>query len=63
MSADCRHCRAGLHHCHGTIIHHTLHRSECTEADCFSPELVPHAFVIDCDAVGCSCTGSLAVAI
>lgn len=63
MSTDCRDCRAGLDHCHGTIIRHALHRSECTEPDCFSPELLPHAFVIDCDAVGCACTEVVALAV
>ncbi|WP_343574694.1 hypothetical protein [Mycobacterium sp.] len=51
----CRDCRAGLEHCHGTLIHHRLHRSECTDTDCASPELSPHTFVVDCDAVGCDC--------
>ena len=51
----CRECQAGLEHCHGTIIRHRLHRSECTEEGCTSPELFPHIFVVDCDAVGCDC--------
>jgi len=55
MSNDCRDCRAGLEHCHGTLIHHWLHRSECTDEDCAGPELLPHTFVVDCDAVGCDC--------
>jgi hypothetical protein len=59
MSADCRDCRAGLEHCHGTIIRHIegrlLGRSECTEPGCFSPELLPHVFDVDCTAVGCDC--------
>lgn len=54
MDSDCRGCRAGLNHCHGTVIHHALHFSECTEGDCVMPEVV-HAFVIDCEAVGCTC--------
>ena len=55
MSTVCRDCRAGFEHCHGTIIRHRLHRSECTEDSCTSPELIPHAFAVDCDAVGCRC--------
>jgi hypothetical protein len=55
MSAPCGDCLAGLEHCHGTIIRHWLHRSECTEEGCTSPELFPHTFVVDCDAVGCDC--------
>jgi hypothetical protein len=45
-----------LEHCHGTLIRHWLHRSECTDEDCPGPELLPHMFVVDCDAVGCECT-------
>ena len=67
MSADCRDCRAGLAHCHGTIIRHSQGRfwgrSECTEPDCDSPELLPHAFVVDCDAIGCECGESIALAV
>jgi hypothetical protein len=63
MSADCRDCLAGLEHCHGTIIRHSLRRSECTETDCVSPELLAHTFVIDCDAVGCTCLELVALAV
>ena len=54
MEQDCRGCRAGLDHCHGTVIHHALQWSECTEVDCVMPE-VGHAFVVDCEATGCVC--------
>jgi hypothetical protein len=67
MSADCRDCRAGLDHCHGTIIRHSggrfWGRSECTEPDCFAPELLPHTFVIDCDSIGCGCAETIALAV
>ncbi|MGF2950759.1 hypothetical protein ACOJVP_00145 [Mycobacterium sp. THU-M116] len=63
MSHECRACRAGLDHCHGTRIRHALHRSECTEADCHDPETVPHTFVVDCDALGCGCAESVALAV
>jgi hypothetical protein len=46
---ECRECQTGLEHCHGTLIRHWLHRSECTD-------WLPHTFVVDCDAVGCDCT-------
>lgn len=52
-----------MEHCHGAIIRHPLRRSECTEEGCTSPELVPHAFVIDCDAVGCGCAEPAALAV
>jgi len=51
----CRACRAGLDHCHGTVIRHSARCADCTESDCGGPELVAHNFVIDCDAVGCGC--------
>ncbi|OHU87038.1 hypothetical protein [Mycobacterium talmoniae] len=63
MDNGCRECRAGLEHCHGTIIRHALHRAECTEPDCVAPELTPHAFVVDCEAVGCGCGEPVAVAV
>ncbi len=54
MRSDCRGCRAGLEHCHGTVIQHALRWSECTEQDCVTPEVM-HAFTIDCEAMGCAC--------
>ncbi|KUI35130.1 hypothetical protein AU195_09485 [Mycobacterium sp. IS-1496] len=54
MSIQCRECRAGLEHCHGTVIHHARYRIECTEDGCTTPEVV-HTFSIDCEAVGCHC--------
>ncbi|RUP07213.1 MAG: hypothetical protein EKK34_01015 [Mycobacterium sp.] len=58
MSTGCRDCRAGLDHCHGTVIIHWSGRPECTEPDCVAPELFTHAFVVDCDVVGCACAES-----
>ncbi|MCX2933481.1 hypothetical protein ORI20_24720 [Mycobacterium sp. CVI_P3] len=55
MVRSCRECAAGLGHCHGTLIRHALHRAECTEDGCDTPELVFHTFVIDCETVGCTC--------
>ncbi|MFN8032670.1 MAG: hypothetical protein U0Q47_05125 [Mycobacterium sp.] len=55
MGMNCRECVAGLAHCHGTLIVHSGHRPECTEADCECPELIFHSLVIDCDTVGCDC--------
>ena len=54
MSSECRECLAGLEHCHGTVIHHAWYRTECSEDDCVTPEVV-HAFSIDCEALGCTC--------
>jgi hypothetical protein len=55
---QCRDCAAGLEHCHGTVIHHTRYRMECTEEGCVTAEVV-HAFSIDCDALGCDCAGAV----
>ncbi|EHI13697.1 hypothetical protein [Mycolicibacterium thermoresistibile] len=57
MSGECRECRAGLQHCHGTVIHHVRYRSECTEDGCDTPDAL-HTFVVDCESVGCVCSRS-----
>ena len=54
MPSVCRECLDDLEHCHGTVIVHALSAVECTD-DCAAPEAV-HAFVIDCDAIGCACS-------
>ncbi|HET9875661.1 MAG TPA: hypothetical protein VFQ37_07825 [Mycobacterium sp.] len=55
MGDYCRACRANLVHCHGTLIRHPLRRPDCTDDDCADFAVILHAFVIDCDAVGCGC--------
>ncbi|MGV0837674.1 hypothetical protein [Mycolicibacterium thermoresistibile] len=60
MSEQCRECRAGLQHCHGTVIHHIRFRSECTQDGCETPEAL-HTFVVDCESVGCECGQSTAL--
>lgn len=59
MSTTCRECGADIEHehCHGTVIVHIGQRSECTEADCTTPDAV-HSYTIDCYAVGCGCAES-----
>ena len=63
MSMQCRCCRDGLEHCHGTVIIHLERRAECTEDDCVDPERIEHTLRIDCDAVGCRCTEATALAV
>ncbi|WP_293051370.1 hypothetical protein [Mycobacterium sp.] len=63
MNTGCRDCRAGLEHCHGTLIRHPLRHSECTECGCPAPEWLPHACVIDCAAIDCGCFDASAVAV
>jgi hypothetical protein len=62
MSIQCRECRTGLEHCHGTVIHHARYRSECTEDNCVTPD-VAHAFRIDCEAIGCTCGQAMSAAM
>jgi hypothetical protein len=62
MNNQCPECRAGLEHCHGTVILHACFGPECTEPDCTEPELA-HVFRLDCDAIGCTCAATTALAI
>jgi hypothetical protein len=62
MTIQCRECRAGLEHCHGTVIVHVAFGPECTEVDCTEPELA-HAYRLECDAIGCRCAVTTAAAI
>lgn len=59
MSNRCPRCRAGLAHCHGTIIDHRLRRPECTEDGCSDTEPALHAFSMGCEAVDCRCQAPL----
>jgi hypothetical protein len=63
MNSDCRDCRAGLDHCHGTVIVHVRCRAECTENDCDDPGRISHAMRIDCEVVGCTCGQVTALAV
>ena len=54
MTNQCRACRQGLEHCHGTLIHHAYLRTECTEDGCVVTHSV-HELSIDCSTVGCVC--------
>lgn len=53
---ECRDCRAGRVHCHGTLIRHHAGRPQCTEPGCEHAELFLHVLTIDCDAIGCDCS-------
>lgn len=55
MSLQCRYCRDGWEHCHGTVVIHAQGRAECTEDGCDGPGFIAHVLRIDCDAVGCTC--------
>jgi len=55
MGSQCRDCRDGWEHCHGTLIVHGHLRAECTDDECPAPVRLMHQFVVDCEAVGCVC--------
>jgi hypothetical protein len=42
-------------HCHGTLVAHNGRTVDCTDAACDVPDLLRHAFIVDCSAVlgGC----------
>jgi hypothetical protein len=63
MSLQCRYCRDGWEHCHGTVILHVRRRAECSEDGCDGPEIVAHTLRIDCDAVDCACGQTAALAV
>ena len=44
-----------LDHCHGTLIVHRDHSVECTDQSCELSDLLRHAFVVDCFALGGCC--------
>jgi hypothetical protein len=51
----CPDCGLDLDHCHGTLVIHGDRTTECTNPACELPDLLRHAFVIDCLAVSGGC--------
>ena len=51
----CSECGLEVDHCHGTLVVHDDNTVDCTEAACELPDLLRHAFIVDCIAVldGC----------
>ena len=56
--SSCPDCGLHVDHCHGTLVVHFDRAIECTDAACDLPDLLRHAFVVDCMAVlgGCCMT-------
>ena len=54
----CPDCGLNLDHCHGTLVVHGDRTAECTNPTCELPDLLRHAFVIDCLAVSGGCCAS-----
>jgi hypothetical protein len=54
---SCSDCGLDVDHCHGTLVMHDDRTVDCTDAACDLPDLLSHAFIVDCIAVrGGSCT-------
>lgn len=53
--STCPDCGLDLDHCHGTLVIHHDRTRECTDAACELPDLLMHAFVIDCRSVSGGC--------
>ena len=53
--SGCSDCGLEVDHCHGTLVVHDDRTVDCTEAACELPDLLRHAFIVDCLAVlgGC----------
>ena len=53
--SSCPECGLNVDHCHGTLVVHSDRSLDCTDATCDLPDLLRHAFVVDCEAVlgGC----------
>jgi hypothetical protein len=53
--SSCPECGLNVDHCHGTLVVHSDRSLDCTDATCELPDLLRHAFVVDCVAVlgGC----------
>lgn len=48
-------------HCHGTLVAHEDLTVDCTDPTCDFPDLLRHAFIVDCIVVrgGCCATEEL----
>ena len=46
---------SNIDHCHGTLIVHRDRTLECTNEACELPDLLRHAFIVDCIALGGCC--------
>lgn len=53
--SSCPDCGLHVDHCHGTLVVHLDRDPECTDTACELPDLLRHAFVIDCRAVMGGC--------
>ncbi len=49
--SSCSDCGLKVDHCHGTLVVHDDRTVDCTDAACELPDLLRHAFIVDCSAV------------
>jgi hypothetical protein len=56
--SSCSDCGLEVDHCHGTLVVHEDSTVDCTDVMCELPDLLRHAFIVDCVAVlgGCCVT-------
>jgi hypothetical protein len=52
---SCPDCGLNVDHCHGTLVMHDDRTVDCTDAACDLPDLLSHAFIVDCIAVRGGC--------
>ena len=53
-AAGCADCRAGLAHCHGTLLVHEEGGADCTDPAC-DASAARHTLSTSCAEVGCPC--------
>jgi hypothetical protein len=60
--SSCSDCDLDVDHCHGTLVIHDDRKVDCTDVACDFPDLLRHAFIVNCSAVrgGC-CTTDLLI--
>jgi hypothetical protein len=59
--SSCSDCGLEVDHCHGTLVTHEDLTVDCTDPTCDFPDLLRHAFIVDCIVVrgGCCATEEL----
>lgn len=57
IDSRCMSCSADLDHCHGTLVLHGDHNTECTDFTCVDADFARHTLVVDCVEIvgGCRC--------
>jgi hypothetical protein len=56
-TTGCDDCRAGLAHCHGTLVVHADGTLECDGVEVCGAEEALHEWWVPCTELVCGCTG------